>query len=448
MWSNIGGILVYTIVLAYTCAMAQGKLESEENTRESADHDIDDSAEHIGPLVRQIYNHPYAASLLKNDSYVCSAVVLNTYWLLTPSKCFDSHIISSYVTHKNLKNYTLRVGSSYNNKSGSIYKIKLLINNFDLKVSAVKLEARMEFSARIRSVNLPNPDDEVSLGYLASILAWTPTGHLRVVNVPILDASICEPTTEILPGHYICAGGVQDPNRHFCRRDDGGAIIQNNTLIGIATFLHRCAVYSRTHAFLKVSSFARWLDSVIWDEDNRPTANSPTFSTPPTASPVVNLTENTPQYKNVYFDQRRQILSIPFDPISVPLEPAEDNSVLPGMSLYESYLHNIARAKTSTTQDPNVVENVKRQWLRQLENKYNNELARAKVAEHNSIMPGMGLYESYLRNIARAKTSTTQDPNIVEDAKREWLRKLGKKYNMQANAKIYKSNKYQPYEFN
>ncbi|CAG5049858.1 unnamed protein product [Parnassius apollo] len=414
----------------------------------STDRDIDDSGEHIGPSVTQIYHHPYAASLLKNDSYVCSAVVLNTYWLLTLSKCFDSHIISSYVTHTNLNNYTLRVGSSYNNKSGSLHKIKLLINNFDLKVSAVKLEAPLEFSSRIRSVNLPDPDDEVNLGYLASILAWTPTGHIRVVNVPVLDASICERATEILPGYYICAGGVQDLNRHFCRRDDGGAIIQNNTLVGIATFLHRCAVYTRTHAFLKVSSFARWLNSVIWDEDNRPTTVTPISSTPQTVSPDINLTENTPQYRNVYFDQRKQILSIPFDPISVPIEPAEGNSVLPGMSLYESYLQNIARAKTSTTQDPNVVENMKREWLRKLEKKYNNVLAQAKVAEHNSVLPRMGLYESYLQNIARAKTSTTQDPNIVEDMKREWLRKLGKKYNVQADAKMYKTNRYQSNEVN
>lgn len=56
------------------------------------------------------------------------------------------------------------------------FQIKLLINNFDLKVSAVKLVTAVEFSSRIRSVNLPRPEDEVSLGYLASILAWTPNG--------------------------------------------------------------------------------------------------------------------------------------------------------------------------------------------------------------------------------------------------------------------------------
>lgn len=52
----------------------------------------------------------------------------------------------------------------------------MLINNFDLKVSAVKLESPMEFGSRVRSVRLPSPDEEVTLGYLATVLAWTPVG--------------------------------------------------------------------------------------------------------------------------------------------------------------------------------------------------------------------------------------------------------------------------------
>lgn len=40
---------------------------------------------------------------------------------------------------------------------------------------------------------------------------------MRLVNVPVIEASICEDNTKLLPGHYICVGGVQDPNRNFCR---------------------------------------------------------------------------------------------------------------------------------------------------------------------------------------------------------------------------------------
>lgn len=41
--------------------------------------------------------------------------------------------------------------------------------------------------------------------------------HIRVVNVPVIEDSICDENTKLLPGHFICVGGVQDPNRHFCR---------------------------------------------------------------------------------------------------------------------------------------------------------------------------------------------------------------------------------------
>ncbi|XP_072948378.1 trypsin-5-like [Epargyreus clarus] len=357
------------------------KGESDEDTRESEDNDIEfgeynttsnytqvsstdpdhdlESGEHIGASVTQVYKHPYAASLLKNNSYECSAIILNTYWTLTLSKCFDTNIISSYVTHKYLGNYTLRVGSSYNHKGGDVHKIKMLINNFDLKVSAVKLQSPLEFGSRIQAIRLPAQDDDVTLGYLASIVAWMPSGHIRVVNIPVIDPSICEPTTKLLPGHYICVGGVQDPNRHFCRRDNGGAVIQNNTLVAISAFLHKCALYTKTHAFPKVSSFARWLDSTIWDENNRPTTTVPT-TTRLTTTIMVNATTDHVPY---FIDPSKFMLTLPFDPVNVPLEPAEDNSVIPRMSLYESYLQNIARSKTSTTLDPNAMEE-RRAWLK------------------------------------------------------------------------------------
>ncbi|XP_045762152.1 trypsin-5-like isoform X2 [Maniola jurtina] len=329
--------------------------------KEEIEDQIDHSAEHIGAAVTQVVRHPYAAALLKNDTYVCSAIILNTYWMLTLSKCFESNVISSYVTHRYLGNYTIRAGSSYNNKGGAISKIKMLINNFDLKVSAVKLQEPLKFTSQIQSVLLPTPDEDVSLGYLASMIAWTPTGHIRLVNAPVIDSSICEPSTKLLPGRYVCLAGVQDPNRHFCRKDNGGAVIQNNTLIGISSFLHTCALYTKTHAFPKVSSFSRWLDSVIWDENNRPTTTITTpSSTVTTQSTPLNTTESADS--NTYVDPRKYMLTLPFEPINVPLEPAEDNSVIPRMSLYESYLQNLAKAKTTTTTDANEKDE-KKEWF-------------------------------------------------------------------------------------
>lgn len=149
------------------------------------------------------------------------------------------------------------------------------------------------------------------------------------------------------------------------QKDNGGAVIQNNTLIAITSFLHTCAVYAKVHAFPKVSSFSRWLDSVIWDENNRPSTSMATItSTTITKSAPLNTT-NTVDKNNMFVDPRQLMLTLPFDPIKVPLEPAEDNSVIPRMSLYESYLQNIAKAKTSTPADPNVLAE-KKEWLDKL----------------------------------------------------------------------------------
>lgn len=125
------------------------------------------------------------------------------------------------------------------------------------------------------------------------------------------------------------------------------------------------------------------MESIIWDDDNRPTTLPPTTESTQshagTMKPIRNATEDSileeeASSPGLYGDPRNFMLTLPFDPVNVPLQPSEDNSVLPGMSLYESYLQNIARAKTSTTQDPALVEqqrsNLELAWMR----KYGNAL--------------------------------------------------------------------------
>ncbi|XP_026332625.1 uncharacterized protein LOC113239742 [Hyposmocoma kahamanoa] len=209
------------------------------------------------------------------------------------------------------------------------------------------------------------------LGTLTSLNSFS-FQHMRVVKAPVVDTAICDTYTKLLPGHYICMGGVQDVNRHFCRRDNGGAVIQNNTLIGVSSYLHSCAAYTRTHAFPKVSSFARWVESIIWDDDTRPTTVATTSVRAKTTKDLGNATEDNSIEDEAsspsYGDPRNFMLTLPFEPINVPLQPSQDNSVLPGLSLYESYLQSRARAKTSTTQDPVLAEqqrnNLEMAWMR------------------------------------------------------------------------------------
>lgn len=50
----------------------------------------------------------------------------------------------------------------------------MLINNFDIKVSAIKLTAPLVFNFKVDAVRLPTPDGVESLGSLATMLAWMP----------------------------------------------------------------------------------------------------------------------------------------------------------------------------------------------------------------------------------------------------------------------------------
>lgn len=127
-------------------------------------------------------------------------------------------------------------------------------------------------------------------------------------------------------------------------------MIQNRTLIAVASFINTCALYSKTHAFPKVASFSAWLSSIIWDEESQHTTTTEApVETVRTTKEQSNATEKS---RAPYYDPSKFMLTLPFDPINVPLEPAEDNSVLPRMSLYESYLQSMSRNRQGAMTEP------------------------------------------------------------------------------------------------
>ncbi|KOB68486.1 Astryp1, partial [Operophtera brumata] len=98
-----------------------------------------------------------------------------------------------------------------------------------------------------------------------------------------------------------------------------------------------------------------WTDSVIWDENNRPT----TTNKETTVSAVDTEATATQTLSPLFVDPSKFMLTLPYEPVNLPLEPDENNAVMGRVSLYESYLQNMANPKTTTTQDPLVKEQAK-----------------------------------------------------------------------------------------
>ncbi|KOB69517.1 Astryp1, partial [Operophtera brumata] len=167
-------------------------------------------------------------------------------------------------------------------------------------------ESHIDNSSRVQAVYLPKADEEVNLGHLASIVAWTPDG---AVYLPKADE-------EVTLGHLASI---------VAWTPDG------------------------------VSAFARWTDSVIWDENNRPT----TTNKETTVSAVDTEATATQTLSPLFVDPSKFMLTLPYEPVNLPLEPDENNAVMGRVSLYESYLQNMANPKTTTTQDPLVKEQAK-----------------------------------------------------------------------------------------
>lgn len=86
-------------------------------------------------------------------------------------------------------------------------------------------------------------------------------------------------------------------------------------------------------------------------------------------------------------DPRKFMVTLPFDAVNVPLEPAGDNSVIPRMSLYESYLQSLTKAKLSTTLAPIVLDDEKKEWLRKFGKTFlmasRNQLKNDELFDYN-----------------------------------------------------------------
>nr|CAH7743417.1 unnamed protein product [Callosobruchus chinensis] len=165
----------------------------------------------IGGKNVTIEEYPYQVSIQSNDEHVCGGSIINTKYILTAAHC---------VSDTEKENLTVRVGSSYRNRGGQVYKTANIFGHpkFDMlyyDIAILELSEPLEYDDGVQSIALPSPDTSFKDGTIGKVTGWGLLGEgkpmsdqLQEVDLPIITRESCL-AYQWLPDNVICAGYKQ-----------------------------------------------------------------------------------------------------------------------------------------------------------------------------------------------------------------------------------------------
>lgn len=222
-----------------------------------------------------IRNVPWQVSITYFGSHHCGGSIFTNKHIMTAAHC----------THKLLLNgFSIRSGSSSRNHGGvksgiqKIYQHPRYNDDYqDYDLAIILLNSPLSFSYSIRAILLPQQNEKVSSGTMATISGWgakrenvqMATYQLRSASVPILDDKFCvdaykqsKSNTSRITANMICAGYIRG-GIDACQGDSGGPLMANNKLFGVVSWGFGCGRANFPGVYTRVAKFRNWIDSVL-----------------------------------------------------------------------------------------------------------------------------------------------------------------------------------------
>lgn len=87
---------------------------------------------------------------------------------------------------------------------------------------------------------------------------------LQVADIPVVDFNECDESYTIisqpLTENMFCAGNIKEGGIDSCAGDSGGPLVINDTLIGLISWGHSCAVPGFPGVYTLVPKFLKWIE--------------------------------------------------------------------------------------------------------------------------------------------------------------------------------------------
>lgn len=231
----------------------------------------------LGGEEAAIVDFPWQLSLQEEGDHTCGASILSVNRALTAAHCYDDEIP--------LDEYSVTAGSHRKNRSS---KNHIGITRFILHpdfihktnradIAILFLEHDLIFSEYIQPIRLPAQNAIVTHGTRAVVAGWGRVGthkkakrakRLRFVELKVYDNENCNIYYEgdVLPDMF-CAGW-ENQTRDSLRGDSGGALVVDNTQIGVVSWGKDCTEDNfYPGVYIRVSHYTNWIKSVSWTKN-------------------------------------------------------------------------------------------------------------------------------------------------------------------------------------
>ncbi|CAD6222698.1 GSCOCT00001097001.2-RA-CDS [Cotesia congregata] len=209
---------------------------------------------------------PYQVSLVNNFGQLfCGGAIISNKWVLTAAICgvTDEH--------------TIRAGSTFNNKGGSLHTVINVINHKDFRIiehgiplndiALIKVFEPFHFDKTRQPVQLLNANEQIKPGSVGLVAGWSETengdypNYLLSVAVLTIPKSQCDDSYNTiggLPQGQICAG---NPDGQFdaCTGDAGSPLVINDRLVGIVSWGYGCGLPNYPGVYTDISAYRFWV---------------------------------------------------------------------------------------------------------------------------------------------------------------------------------------------
>ncbi|XP_021204459.2 trypsin-5 [Bombyx mori] len=235
----------------------------------------------VGGMQTSISVYPYNVAISHNGRHWCGGAIIDEQWVLTAGHCMES----VFENPKNIRQYTIRAGSSFHDRGGYLARINKVFypkdyepGEADYDFSLLRLDRPMPIGRNIAVLNLPAKQYNVDEGDILIVSGWGSThpsgyGHIpdriRFVPVPVMAQDKCQKSYNIYITPRMLCAGYPSGGKDSCNHDSGGpAVNKDGVLIGLVSFGGKnCGAPNSPGVYSRVSEITDWVERTINDNE-------------------------------------------------------------------------------------------------------------------------------------------------------------------------------------
>ncbi|XP_069703485.1 trypsin alpha-like [Periplaneta americana] len=231
----------------------------------------DDNSRIVGGSETTIEEYPYQLSIqLQTKSGVmhkCGASIIGEKWAISAAHCVDEISV---------RLLSLRAGSTYASKGGSLHKLKkVYMNNYDPDnyendICLLEVEPPFEYSKSVQAIPMESsPEADGTIGVATGWGRVKEDGKgsdvLKQVSLPILKYDTCSKIYKEIEYDFFLHDGQMctlDDGEGACQDDSGGPFVVDGNLVGVVSWGLGCAHKEHPGVLSNVSYFRGWVKDV------------------------------------------------------------------------------------------------------------------------------------------------------------------------------------------